>query len=148
MGWTPERTETLRTLWNDGCSAGEMAPARLPSTPRFNFAARAHAVAVKPEKRLDANVRAINIERRAKVADPAFAEPIEPPAPNVCERVTLMDLREHMCRWPLGDPRAADFGFCGARRRAGYGSCCAQHATLAYRPAEQRRPAAPVGEAA
>ena len=31
------------------------------------------------------------------------------------ERVTIMDLRESMCRWPMGDPTKPEFRFCGAR---------------------------------
>ena len=34
---------------------------------------------------------------------------------RVVERVTIMDLRESMCRWPMGDPTKPEFRFCGAR---------------------------------
>jgi GcrA cell cycle regulator len=27
---------------------------------------------------------------------------------------TISDLERHDCRWPIGDPRHADFRFCGA----------------------------------
>ena len=29
-------------------------------------------------------------------------------------RVTIVDLKEAMCRWPLGDPTSADFRYCGS----------------------------------
>ena len=29
-------------------------------------------------------------------------------------RVTIVDLKEAMCRWPLGDPTSPDFRYCGS----------------------------------
>ena len=55
------------------------------------------------------------------------------------ERVTLMDLREAMCRWPMGDPTTADFRFCGAKSPSGGGPYCGYHARVAYQPAQDRR---------
>jgi len=49
--------------------------------------------------------------------------------------VTLMDLREAMCRWPLGDPSTPDFRFCGVKSRPGSGPYCSHHASIAYQPA-------------
>jgi len=33
-------------------------------------------------------------------------------------RVALVDLTAWHCRWPLGDPREADFAYCGIERVA------------------------------
>lgn len=41
-------------------------------------------------------------------------------------RVSLLDIGRHQCRWPVGDPREADFGFCGAPTKDG-SSWCAKH---------------------
>ncbi|MGY6645371.1 MAG: GcrA family cell cycle regulator [Salinarimonas sp.] len=54
------------------------------------------------------------------------------------ERVTIMDLREGMCRWPIGDPTSPDFHFCGARSEIG-SPYCEHHAQIAYQPADRRR---------
>jgi GcrA cell cycle regulator len=45
----------------------------------------------------------------------------------------LLDLSETTCRWPIGEPDAADFAFCGAApfRRYPY---CVGHCLIAYRP--------------
>jgi GcrA cell cycle regulator len=53
------------------------------------------------------------------------------PEPAECRRITLMELRETTCRWPLGDPRSAEFRYCGARSvpAAPY---CPHHSALAY----------------
>ncbi|GLI91483.1 GcrA family cell cycle regulator [Methylocystis echinoides] len=55
------------------------------------------------------------------------------------ERVTLMELRESMCRWPMGDPTTPEFRFCGAHSPIGGGPYCAHHASVAYQPAQDRR---------
>lgn len=57
----------------------------------------------------------------------AFCEPVEEPT----GRVALFDLKVTSCRWPLGDPRHPDFGFCGKFQRFG-ATYCAEHAALAY----------------
>ncbi|HEV7257365.1 MAG TPA: GcrA family cell cycle regulator [Bosea sp. (in: a-proteobacteria)] len=54
------------------------------------------------------------------------------------ERVTIMDLREYMCRWPMGDPTTPEFRFCGARSQTGM-PYCGYHARIAYQPAADRR---------
>jgi len=76
------------------------------------------------------------------LAPRALAEP-QPAAEEVVvpisERVTLMDLRESMCRWPMGDPTSPDFRFCGARSPIGAGPYCAYHSRVAYQPAQDRR---------
>jgi len=56
----------------------------------------------------------------------------------VCERVTIMELRENMCRWPLGDPSQPEFRFCGGRSSPG-DAYCGHHAAIAYQPAHDRR---------
>lgn len=104
------------------------APAEAPSaTARQPVSAGATALAIEPEP-------------------DAQAEP--PPRPAVrkasdvvvplTERVTIMDLRESMCRWPIGDPSSPDFRFCGARALTGL-PYCACHAQIAYQPSSDRR---------
>jgi GcrA cell cycle regulator len=52
---------------------------------------------------------------------------------EIAAGVKLLDLDEHMCRWPEGDPKAGDFHFCGRRSAEGL-SYCARHARLAFKP--------------
>lgn len=49
------------------------------------------------------------------------------------DRRTLETLENHECRWPIGDPRKADFHFCGRKKIPGK-SYCEFHALKAYRP--------------
>jgi GcrA cell cycle regulator len=63
-----------------------------------------------------------------------LAEPIAIPTSR---RVQLIELTFNSCRWPIGDPRHTDFGFCGAGRVKPYddsNAYCAAHAVIAYRP--------------
>jgi GcrA cell cycle regulator len=53
--------------------------------------------------------------------------PFEAPA-----TATIHTLTAHGCRWPIGEPDEAGFGFCG-RLRTGPGSYCAGHAPMAVR---------------
>lgn len=53
------------------------------------------------------------------------------------QEVCLLDLKNHHCRFPLGDPRHSDFRFCG-QNRIDTGPYCQEHADLAYRVPEVR----------
>ncbi|WID94516.1 GcrA family cell cycle regulator [Bosea vestrisii] len=76
------------------------------------------------------------IEAEAQVArEPAPSEDVVVP---FSERVTIMELREYMCRWPMGDPTTPEFRFCGGRSATGM-PYCAYHARIAYQPAADRR---------
>ena len=74
--------------------------------------------------------------RRAAPAPRVMLEDVVIP---ITERVTIMDLRESMCRWPLGDPTNPDFRYCGAKMQIGAGPYCLAHARVAYQPAQDRR---------
>jgi GcrA cell cycle regulator len=52
--------------------------------------------------------------------------------------VTIVELREAMCRWPLGDPTTPEFRYCGIQS-TGSGPYCTHHGTIAYQPAQDRR---------
>jgi len=44
---------------------------------------------------------------------------------------TLLQLKHHDCRWPIGDPRAPEFGFCGDPAKPGKPYCPA-HLSRAF----------------
>ena len=54
------------------------------------------------------------------------------------ERVTIMELKESMCRWPLGDPATPEFRYCGSKSPIG-DTYCGHHARIAYQPSQDRR---------
>jgi GcrA cell cycle regulator len=50
---------------------------------------------------------------------------------------TILTLTDRICKWPIGDPRNADFHFCGRGAHEGL-PYCAEHARRAYQPPARR----------
>ena len=46
---------------------------------------------------------------------------------DVTRLLGLTQLNEHTCRWPIGDPRQPDFGFCGEHPRENSRYCGKHH---------------------
>ncbi len=56
----------------------------------------------------------------------------------IARKLTLVQLSERTCKWPVGDPLKPDFHFCG--HHAGDASpYCSYHARLAFQPSAERR---------
>ena len=53
-------------------------------------------------------------------------------------KVTIVELRESMCKWPIGDPSSSEFRYCGSPAH-GATPYCQHHGKLAYQPAQDRR---------
>ena len=53
-------------------------------------------------------------------------------------RLTLMELTERTCKWPIGDPATDDFWFCGLPSHPGKPYCEA-HVGVAFQPMSARR---------
>lgn len=53
-------------------------------------------------------------------------------------RLSLMELTERTCKWPIGDPATEDFWFCGLPAQAGKPYCEA-HVGVAFQPMSARR---------
>jgi GcrA cell cycle regulator len=51
---------------------------------------------------------------------------------------SLVEIAERQCRWPIGDPAATDFVFCGNDAITGF-TYCLGHARMAYRAPASRR---------
>ncbi len=163
MSWTDERVEYLKKLWIDGLSASQIAAelgqgitrnavigkvhrlglsGREKTASAVHHAARprgkssARPVTSRPSAALSRGNTALAAAPRAYAA-PA-ARPVEDVVVPICERVTLLELKEAMCRWPLGDPTSTEFRFCGLKT-PGSGAYCAYHARIAYQPPQDRR---------
>lgn len=106
---------------------------RKPAAPRVSngFNAANHLrgnTALAPQLRPQPEARP---EPRTEPVDPEVVVPFS-------ERVTIMELKENMCRWPMGDPTQADFRFCGQKTDTGV-PYCTHHCRVAYQPAGERR---------
>ena len=54
------------------------------------------------------------------------------------KKLTLMELTERTCKWPVGDPATEDFWFCGLPTQQGKPYCEA-HVGVAFQPMSSRR---------
>jgi hypothetical protein len=54
------------------------------------------------------------------------------------KKLTLMELTERTCKWPIGDPATEDFWFCGLPVQQGKPYCEA-HVGVAFQPMSARR---------
>ncbi len=54
------------------------------------------------------------------------------------KRLSLMQLTERTCKWPVGDPATDDFWFCGLPTVAGK-PYCETHVAVAFQPMSARR---------
>jgi GcrA cell cycle regulator len=162
LSWTDDRVALLRRLWEDGQSASKIAAqlggvtrnAVIGKVHRLGLGGRARGAEEAPAS--TATPKAVEIETAIAVVETQAPEPVailshrpapvfptpapalEPVALAVSKRVTIMDLRESMCRWPLGDPTTPEFRFCGARSITGL-PYCTHHAEIAYQPAAERK---------
>ncbi len=157
MSWTDERVEVLKKLWADGLSASQIAK-ELGGVTRNAVIGKVHRLGLsgratpsRPPSRIVRAQRPRSILRPAlrlttRVSPPPPV-PLEPePLPNGAF-ATVLDLSEHICKWPLGDPSDPRFQFCGRKTRAG-APYCEAHARLAYNPPKKRRREAESADAA
>jgi GcrA cell cycle regulator len=54
------------------------------------------------------------------------------------KKISLMELTERTCKWPVGDPATEDFWFCGLPVQQGKPYCDA-HVGVAFQPMSSRR---------
>jgi len=163
MSWTDERVEQLKKMWLDGLSASQIAGELANGITRNAVIGKVHRLGLSGRVKtpVPAPARArpktgeddhapITPVIHGNLALAAEVRPVPAPAPAprapgedvvipISERVSIMELRESMCRWPLGDPTSSDFRYCGAKMQIGLGPYCAHHARIAYQPAQDRR---------
>ena len=158
MSWTDERVELLKKLWSDGLSASQIA-AELGSVTRNAVIGKVHRLglsgrakspsssASRPRKPRAAT-QMLRVSRGAIRGNTALARAYEydfDPEPELIENIipigqrrTLLELTEATCRWPIGDPGAEGFAYCGSQTKTGLPSC-PYHSRVAYQPASERR---------
>lgn len=57
---------------------------------------------------------------------------------KTARKISLMELTERTCKWPIGDPATEEFWFCGLPVVAGKPYCEA-HVSVAFQPMQSRR---------
>jgi GcrA cell cycle regulator len=167
MSWTDERIEQLKQHWTEGKSASQIASllgngisrnAVIGKVHRLGLAGRAKSpnsggsrprhpapspaarrvpaprlISASPRMTRGATALAIVPEALAEAESQVLESVVVP----MSLRVTIIELKEAMCRWPLGDPTSSEFRYCGSPVASG--PYCAYHGGLAYQPAQERR---------
>lgn len=131
--WTDALTETLRQLWGAGVSASLIARelghgitrnAVLGKAMREGLGAHKLARMGKPGPKRQRKRRKVII----RIVNVATILPEEPPKAPEMRMLSLVRLRDHHCRFPVGDPQHRDFYFCGADAAEGKVYCSFHYA--------------------
>ena len=158
LTWSDDRVEQLKKLWEAGLSASQIAAelgnvtrnAVIGKVHRLGLSGRAKtpsSAAPRPRKARPAPqvMRVSRPGSRGNTAlAPAFRVEVEvdPIAHDnvvpMSQRLTLLELNESTCHWPVGDPSNPEFFFCGGKSLTGL-PYCAHHSRIAYQPAADRR---------
>lgn len=170
MSWTDERIATLKKMWKEGKSAAEIAKTLGKGVTRNAVIGKAHRMGLSGRPSPIKKPAPVKKEPAAKKAPPHKEAPApkkSAPAPAPAREkanpalqkeaeelkkiekeivplgggVSLLELTERMCKWPIGDPREPDFTFCGRGIRAGT-PYCPDHAAMAYQTSSRGRAAA------
>ena len=164
-GWTEERVELLKKLWLEGLSASQIAGvlgegvtrnAVIGKVHRLKLTGRAKPASSAPRARAtprpSTGVRRISsgaTRPSSGIASMMKSRNASPApmhgAPQVQElyipedqRLNLLQLNEHTCKWPIGDPLTPDFYFCGQHSEEGK-PYCDFHSRRAYHQIEKKK---------
>ncbi|ASM71287.1 MULTISPECIES: GcrA family cell cycle regulator [Roseobacteraceae] len=121
--------------------------------PKMEAAAKPRPKAEpKPQEEPVPETRLAVMPARAKIIPAGQPLPPQPSANEIspealakvseiekkAKRLSLMELTERTCKWPVGDPATEDFWFCGLPVQAGKPYCEA-HVGVAFQPMSSRR---------
>lgn len=157
MSWDDNRIEQLKKLWSEGLSASQIAGelggvtrnAVIGKVHRLGLSGRAKAKpasVARPRKVVKTAARTtstISVRGNLAVVEMVEIEPVAMPVREnvvipMSRRISIMELREGVCRWPMGDPLQPDFAYCGGDCAVGK-TYCEAHARVAFQPHGDRR---------
>ncbi len=156
--WTPEIIDKAKRMWRERLGSQRIADNL--GTSRNSVVGKAHrdgweggnppSRQPKPKTRVIPPLRPFSRSVNPKNANPSGYRGIKPrmatpprprPAPVPIEnlvvpvslKVSLMQLTDQMCKWPIGDPTDPAFSFCGHRN---FNSLpyCEYHSRIAFQP--------------
>lgn len=153
FNWSDAAISRLKELAEQGYSSSQIAnELGAPSRNSVIGKAAREGISLKVPAKSSAGGRKPSEPKTKKPRSYGTLPPILPrpiieapaPAPVIDERkykaneplpgsrmLDIMQLRSNSCRWPLGDPRAPDFAYCGADAAIGR-SYCPCHHRMAY----------------
>ena len=140
MAWTQDRVETLRKLWAEGLSASQIAR-QIGGVTRNAVIGKVHRLGLSGRSKKPlistAAIGGAQDSARAQNQKSILAEYYETPRAQ-SEKTSLMHLTKEKCRWPIGDPAAKDFHFCGGKALED-SPYCQEHAKTASQVIDKKR---------
>lgn len=154
MAWTEDRVEVLSKLWAEGLSASQIAK-QLGGVTRNAVIGKVHRLGLSgratPSRPARKAAAKLSKARAAKtittpaaprvpktvVAHTAPKAPVDAKMMANGEYATILTIRDHMCKWPIGDPSSDEFRFCGRKIKENE-PYCEPHCAVAYQPSRRR----------
>ena len=135
--WTEEREKQLRSLHAASLSFPEIHH-QMPEFSKNAIVGKCHRMGLAPKqsvrRRIVRRASAVPQLRALHTAMQAAPEPLpvldEPGAGSGGGGVSLLDLENHMCRWPIGPLMAKAELWCGTQKRPGSSFCPEHHARV------------------
>lgn len=109
---------------NAGASRSRRSTTARPSAQPLTVG----ATALKPSEELVAEIDVVPVARGR--ADLVLV--------GDSPRLSIQELKENTCRWPIGDPLHDDFHFCGRSTQEGH-PYCEYHCNVAFQTPNERR---------
>ena len=154
--WTPEKDQELAAMLQAGLSAWAIARQLGNGLTKNAIIGRSHRVpwimALRNKRRPMQTESAPKAPRPKPIArapepiEPVEALPFVPPEPSAPQAIpeaptgliSIMDLTEHTCRWPVGEVLSPEFGYCGVWKNTA-GPYCIEHSKRAKSTAAELR---------
>ena len=128
------------------------APAPAPEKKSARASAPTEPAPAKPATKPEDKVVEVTVQPRKPIVPAGQPLPPQPSANEIspealatvrevektAKRISLMELTERTCKWPIGDPATDDFWFCGLAVQQGKPYCEA-HVGVAFQPMSNRR---------
>ena len=139
MSWTHDRIEQLKKLWEAGYTASSIAT-ELGGITRNAVIGKAHRLGLSGRMKSKSKISSVSIVRKRKIPNNKNSKVIEltTTATEPMNPVSFANIKDGLCRWPIGEPEDIDFKFCGRKCDEGM-TYCTEHHTLAYQPLHQAR---------
>lgn len=150
MSWTDERVEKLKRLWADGLTASQIASrinaiggagmtrnAVIGKAHRLGLCRRIDSTWLRPNereakpKKIRKPALAVRVQVKTRIRFPS-APPAPIEAPIQEGGVSLLEIEQNQCRYPVTPDSATSHRFCGCKAVDGL-PYCEGHARLAYR---------------
>lgn len=137
----------------DGAKAAEPAAKAKPAPEPSSAPPIPEAAAPEPKPDPQPTPLPVPAARRTPPAIRDATQPRAPGAPTpeeeaaratlaeiekFAKKISLLELTERTCKWPIGDPTEEDFAFCGLNCVPGK-PYCEYHVAVAFQPMSSRR---------